>query len=336
MEKRMIPFTYVKARDTQDALRRVHDHNAVFVAGGTTLIDLMKLQAMTPVSLVDINRLPLGNIEHLPDGSVRVGAMVRNSDLAHDAIVATRFPVLSQALLSGASPQLRNVATTGGNLMQRTRCTYFRDTAYACNKRQPGAGCAAIDGYNRMHAILGGSDHCIATHPSDMAVAMVALDAVVHIRGSDGERAVPAGEFHLLPGQAPHLETVVQPGELITHVTLPNSPFAAHSAYVKLRDRASYEFALASAAAALALDGRRIRAARVVLGGVATKPWRSPEAERVLNGATADEQTLRAAAEAAVQGATPRRHNAFKIELAKRAVVRALKNAIHSTEEKQS
>jgi xanthine dehydrogenase YagS FAD-binding subunit len=336
MEKRMIPFTYVKARDTHDALRRVHDHNAVFVAGGTTLIDLMKLQAMTPVSLVDINRLPLGNIEHLPDGSVRVGAMVRNSDLAHDAIVATRFPVLSQALLSGASPQLRNVATTGGNLMQRTRCTYFRDTAYACNKRQPGAGCAAIDGYNRMHAILGGSDHCIATHPSDMAVAMVALDAVVHIRGSDGERAVPAGEFHLLPGQAPHLETVVQPGELITHVTLPNSPFAAHSAYVKLRDRASYEFALASAAAALALDGHRIRAVRVVLGGVATKPWRSPEAERVLLGATADEPTLRAAAEAAMQGARPQRHNAFKIELAKHAIVRALKNAIRSTEEKQS
>jgi len=332
----MIPFTYVKAKDTHDALQRVRDHNAVFVAGGTTLIDLMKLDVMTPSSLVDINRLPLDTIEHLPDGSVRIGAMVRNSDLAHDQTVATRFPVLSQALLSGGSPQLRNVATTGGNLMQRTRCYYFRDTAYACNKRQPGSGCAAIDGYNRIHAVLGGSDHCIATHPSDMAVALVALDAVVHIQGRDGERTVPAGEFHLLPGQTPHLETVVQPGELITYVTVPKSPFAAHSAYVKLRDRASYEFALASAAAALELEGHRIRAVRLVLGGVATKPWRALEAERILDGATADEQTLQAAAAAAMKGATPHRHNAFKIELAKRAIVRALKNAIQSTEEKQS
>jgi xanthine dehydrogenase YagS FAD-binding subunit len=332
----MVPFTYVKAEDTHDALQRVRDHNAVFVAGGTTLIDLMKLHVMTPASLVDINRLPLDAIEHLPDGGVRIGAMVRNSDLAHDPTVATRFPALSQALLSGASPQLRNVATTGGNLMQRTRCYYFRDTAYACNKRQPGSGCAAIDGYNRIHAVLGGSDHCIATHPSDMAVAMVALDAVVHIQGSDGERTVPVGEFHLLPGNTPHLETVVQPGGLITHVTVPNSPFAARSAYVKLRDRASYEFALASAAAALELEGNRIRAVRLALGGVATKPWRSPETERVLHGATADEPTFRAAAEAAMQGATPHRHNAFKIELAKRAIVRALKNAMQPTGEKQS
>jgi xanthine dehydrogenase YagS FAD-binding subunit len=332
----MIPFAYVKAEDTYDALQRMRDPNAVFVAGGTTLIDLMKLQVMTPALLIDINRLPLGNIEHLPDGSVRIGAMVRNSDLAHDQAVASRFPVLSQALLSGASPQLRNVATTGGNLMQRTRCYYFRDPAYACNKRQPGSGCAAIEGYNRIHAVLGGSDHCIATHPSDMAVALVALDAVVHIQGRNGERTVPVGEFHLLPGHTPHLETVVQSGELITYVTVPNSPFAARSAYVKLRDRASYEFALASAAAALALEGRRIRAVRLVLGGVATKPWRSPEAERVLDGATADEPTLRAAAEAAMTGATPHRYNAFKIELAKRAIVRALKNAIQSTGEKQS
>jgi xanthine dehydrogenase YagS FAD-binding subunit len=332
----MIPFTYVKAEDTHDALQRVRDHNAVFVAGGTTLIDLMKLQVMTPASLVDINRLPLDDIEHLPDGSMRIGAMVRNSDLAHDPTVVPRFPVLSQALLSGASPQLRNVATTGGNLLQRTRCYYFRDTAYACNKRQPGSGCAAIDGYNRMHAVLGGSDQCIATHPSDMAVALVALDAAVHIQGRDGERTVPAGEFHLLPGDTPHLETMVQPGELITYVTVPNSPFAARSAYVKLRDRASYEFALASAAAAIELEGNRIRAVRLVLGGVATKPWRSPEAERVLSGATADEQTLQAAADVAMQGATPHRHNAFKIELAKRAIVRALVNAIQSTGEKQS
>jgi xanthine dehydrogenase YagS FAD-binding subunit len=332
----VIPFTYVKTNDTHDALQRVRAHNAVFVAGGTTLIDLMKLNVMTPTSLVDINSLPLDNIDHMPDGSMRIGAMVRNSDLAHDPTVGSRFPVLSQALLSGASPQLRNLATTGGNLMQRTRCYYFRDPAYACNKRQPGSGCAAIDGYNRIHAVLGGSDQCIATHPSDMAVAMVALDAVVHIQGRDGERTVPAGEFHLLPGQTPHLETVVQPGELIAYVTVPKSPFAAHSAYVKLRDRASYEFALASAAAALELEGNRIRAVRVVLGGVATKPWRALEAERVLNGATADEATVQAAAEAAMQGATPHRHNAFKIELAKRAIVRALKNAIQSTGEKQS
>jgi xanthine dehydrogenase YagS FAD-binding subunit len=291
---------------------------------------------MTPTSLVDINRLPLDNIEHLPDGSVRIGAMVRNSDLARDPTVASRFPVLSQALLSGASAQLRNVATTGGNLMQRTRCYYFRDAAYACNKRQPGSGCAAIDGYNRMHAVLGGSDQCIATHPSDMAVALVALDAVVHIHGREGERTVPVDEFHLLPGNTPHLETVVQPGELITYVTLPKSPFAAHSAYVKLRDRASYEFALASAAAALELEGNRIRAVRVVLGGVATKPWRAQEAERVLHGATVDATTLRAAAEAAMQGARPQRHNAFKIELAKRAIVRALENAVQPIGEKQS
>src|SRR5919106_3377459 len=196
----MIPFTYVKAEDTQDALQRVRDPDAVFVAGGTTLIDLMKLQVMTPASLVDINRLPLDTIEHLPDGGVRIGAMVRNSDLAHDPTVASRFPVLSQALLSGASPQLRNVATTGGNLLQRTRCYYFRDTAYACNKRQPGSGCAAIDGYNRMHAVLGGSEHCIATHPSDMAVALVALDAEVHIRARAGERRVAITDLYLLPG----------------------------------------------------------------------------------------------------------------------------------------
>ena len=331
----MIPFNYVKAEDTDDAIQRVRDPNAVFIAGGTTLIDLMRLQVMTPTSLVDINRLPLDDIEHLPDGSMRIGAMVRNSDLAHDPTVAARFPVLSQALLSGASPQLRNVATTGGNLMQRTRCYYFRDPAYACNKRQPGTGCAAIDGFNRIHAVLGGSDQCIATHPSDMAVAMVALDAVMHIQGGNGERTVPVGEFHLLPGNTPHLETVVQPGELITYVTVPKSPFAAHSAYVKLRDRASYEFALASAAAALELEGHRIRSVRLVLGGVATKPWRSPEAERLLHGATADETTLRAAADAAMQGATPRRYNAFKIELAKRAIVRALENAMQSTGEKQ-
>jgi xanthine dehydrogenase YagS FAD-binding subunit len=332
----MIPFEYTKARSETEALERGAGPGAAFVAGGTTLIDLMKLNVMLPTALVDINGLALDKIEALPDGGLRVGAMVRNSDLAHHDAVARRFPLLSQALLSGASPQLRNMATTGGNLMQRTRCYYFRDMAYACNKRQPGSGCAAIDGFNRIHAVLGGSDQCIATHPSDMAVALVALDAVVHIKGPGGERKVAAGEFHLLPGRTPHLETVVQPGELITYVTIPGSPFAGHSAYVKLRDRASYEFALASAGAGLELRGNRIHSARLVLGGVATRPWRSPEAERVLTGATADGKTFHAAAEAAMEHATPHRYNAFKIELAKRAIVRALNNATQVEPEGQS
>ncbi len=329
----MLPFDYAKARNENDAMERGRAPKAVFVAGGTTLIDLMKLNVMLPATLVDINSLPLDKIEPLPDGGLRVGAMVRNSDLAHHESVVQRFPVLSQALLAGASVQLRNMATTGGNLMQRTRCYYFRDTAYACNKRQPGSGCAAMEGFNRIHAVLGGSEHCIATHPSDMAVALVALDAVVHIKGANGERKVPSGDFHLLPGNTPHLETVVQPGELITYVTIPSSKFAVRSAYVKLRDRASYEFALASAAAALELVGNKIRSARLVLGGVATKPWRSAEAEHVLTGANADEKTFHAAAEAAIKQAKPLRHNGFKIELAKRAIVRALSAAMQTKAE---
>jgi xanthine dehydrogenase YagS FAD-binding subunit len=323
----MLPFDYVKARNENDAMDRVRAANAAFVAGGTTLVDLMKLNVMLPSALVDINSLPLDKIESLPDGSLRVGAMVRNSDMAHHELVIKRFPVLSQAILAGASPQLRNMATTGGNLMQRTRCYYFRDTAYACNKRQPGSGCAALEGFNRIHAVLGGSDQCIATHPSDMAVALVALDAIVHIKSAKGERKIAAGEFHLLPGSTPNLETVVQPGELITYVTIPSSKFAAQSAYVKLRDRASYEFALASAGAALELQGNKIHAARLVLGGVATKPWRSTEAEHVLTGATADEKTFHAAAEAAMKSAKTYKYNAFKVELAKRAIVRALSSA---------
>ena len=288
----------------------------------------MKLNVEKPTTLVDINHLPLSRIENLPDGGFRIGAMVRNSDLAHHEGVRSRFPVLSEALLSGASPQLRNMATVGGNLMQRTRCYYFRDVGYACNKRQPGSGCPAIQGYNRIHAVLGGSDKCIATHPSDMAVALVALDAMVHLRGADGERQIPVGEFHVVPGDTPQVETVVQPGELITHVTVSYSPVAKHSCYVKLRDRSSYEFALASAAAALELQGNTIRSARLVLGGVATKPWRSQEAEAVLTGGVTGETLFRAAAEAATRKAQPQRYNAFKIELAKRAVVRALSNAI--------
>jgi xanthine dehydrogenase YagS FAD-binding subunit len=326
----MQSFSYEKVTSERDALERARRGNARFVAGGTTLVDLMKLNVEVPAALIDINALPLNKIEDRSDGSIRIGALVRNSDLAHDSRIQSRHRVLSQAILAGASAQLRNMATTGGNLMQRTRCYYFRDPIYPCNKRQPGTGCAAMDGYNRIHAILGVSDTCIATHPSDMAVALVALDASVHILGANGERVVPITEFHLLPGDTPDRETVVRPGELITYVTLPRRPFGPRSAYVKLRDRASYEFALASAAAALEVEGTTIRSARVALGGVATKPWRAREAEQVLTGAAANDATFRSAADAALTGAVPRRDNAYKIELAKRAIVRALSDAMTS------
>ena len=327
----MQPFSFSQARNQKDAQVQLRQSGAVAIAGGTTLVDLMKLDVQSPAHLVDINALPLNQIETLPDGGLRIGAMVRNSDLAHDEAIMKSYPVLSQALLAGASAQLRNMATTGGNLMQRTRCYYFRDPAYsACNKRKPGSGCAALEGFNRIHAVLGGSEHCVATHPSDMAVALVALDAVVHIVGPQGERQVPIEEFHKLPGSTPHIETTVQNGELITYVTLPKSSFAQRSTYVKLRDRASYEFALASAAVAVDLDGSTIRSTRVALGGVATKPWRSHEAEQVLTGASANEETFRAAAEAALKSATSLRYNNFKIELAKRALVRALNQALQA------
>jgi xanthine dehydrogenase YagS FAD-binding subunit len=324
----MQPFSFSQARNAEEAISQLRQYGGRAIAGGTTLVDLMKLEVEVPSHLVDINALPLNQIEALPGGGLRIGAMVRNSDLARHPTVMEKFPVLSQALLSGASAQLRNMATTGGNLMQRTRCYYFRDPAYAaCNKRKPGSGCAALEGFNRMHAILGGSGHCVATHPADMAVALVALDAAVQIRGLNGERQVRIEDFHKLPGSTPQIETVVEPGELITSVTLPASPFAVRSAYVKLRDRASYEFALASAAVALDLDGGKIRQARVALGGVATKPWRSPEAEQALAGASLNEQIFRAAAEAALKPAKALEYNAFKIELAKRALVRALSQA---------
>lgn len=327
----MHPFSFSQARNQDDALVQLRQSGAVAIAGGTTLVDLMKLDVQSPAHLVDINPLPLNRIETLPDGGLRIGAMVRNSDLAHDETVIKRYPVLSQALLAGASAQLRNMATTGGNLMQRTRCYYFRDPEYAaCNKRKPGSGCAALEGFNRIHAVLGGSEHCVATHPSDMAVALVALDAVVHITGPRGERRVPIEEFHKLPGDTPHIETAVQNGELITYVTLPKSPFAQRSAYVKLRDRASYEFALASAAVAVDLNGSTIKTVRVALGGIATKPWRSHEAEQVLTGASANADTFHAAAEAALKSAKPLRYNGFKIELAKMALTRALNQAVQA------
>jgi xanthine dehydrogenase YagS FAD-binding subunit len=286
----------------------------------------MKLNVEIPKKVVDINSLPLTQIESTPDGGLKIGAMVRNSDLAHDETVQQRYTVLSEALLSGASPQLRNMASTGGNLLQRTRCYYFRDTAYPCNKREPGSGCPAIDGFNRIHAILGTSEHCIATHPSDMAVAMMALEAVVHIQGAHGERNVPLNDFYLLPGSTPNRENVLALGDLITYVTLPPLTNGTRSHYLKLRDRASYEFALSSAAVVALLSGHRIQRVRIALGGVGTKPWRSMEAEQVLEGCEASENNFRAAAEAALKDAKPRHDNAFKVELAKRCLTRTLKN----------
>src|SRR5499426_4491278 len=268
-----------------------------FLAGGTTLLDLMKLNVEAPARVLDINRLPLDKIESTPDGGLKIGATARNSDLAHHATVERDYSVLSQALLSGASAQLRNMATTAGNLLQRTRCVYFRDTAMPCNKREPGSGCPAITGHNRTLAILGVSEHCIATNPSDMCVALAALEAAVHIQGTKGARAVPFSDFHLLPGTTPHLETVLEPGDLITHVTLPPPIAASKQLYLKLRDRASYEFALASAAVILTISSSKITRARIALGGVGTKPWRSPEAEAALTGEPANDATFRQAAE---------------------------------------
>ena len=320
----MQPFTYVRTGEPAAAIKQVSaEPRARFLAGGTNLIDFMKLDVESPTRLVDINPLPLDKIE-VTDAGVRIGAMVRNSDLAYHDVIRQRYPVLSEALLSGATPQIRNAASVGGNLMQRTRCTYFRDTAWPCNKRQPGSGCAAIDGYNRSHAVLGTSDKCIATHPSDMCVALVALDAVVHIQGPQGGRQVPITDFHVSYGEDPARETVLRHGELITAVELPNTPFFARSHYLKVRDRASFEFALASVAAALEVKEGKITAARLALGGVATKPWRAVEAEKVLVGARPEKAAYVAAAKAALQGARPQKFNAFKIELAKHAIVRAL------------
>ncbi len=298
-----------------------------FIAGGTTLIDLMKLNVEQPHTLIDLNRLPLADVETLSDGGLKIGAMVRNSDLAHHPAVLRDYPVLSQALLSGASAQLRNKATTSGNLLQRTRCVYFRDTAMPCNKREPGSGCGAINGFNRMMAILGTSEHCIATNPSDMNVALTALEATIHIQNSQGTRAVPINEFYLLPGNTPERETVLEPGDLITHVTLPGPVSGSKSFYLKLRDRASYEFALSSAAVIVKVENNRLAHVRIALGGVGTRPWRSREAEQALEGATLTESSFRSAAEAALKDARPQSQNGFKIELAKRCLTHALKVA---------
>jgi len=298
-----------------------------FMGGGTTLIDLMKLNVETPDRVLDINRLPLDKIEATPDGGVKIGATVRNSDLAHHPKVQKEYLVLSQAILYGASAQIRNMATVGGNLLQRTRCVYFRDTAMSCNKREPGSGCPAITGHNRTLAILGVSEQCVATNPSDMCVAMAALEATIHVQGPKGSRAIPFGDFHLLPGNTPHRETVLEPGDLITHVTLPPPVVGSKQLYLKLRDRASYEFALASAAVVLTIGGSNITRARIALGGVGTKPWRSPDAEVALTGKAANEATFRQAAEAALRGAKPQSENKFKIELARRCLTHALRVA---------
>jgi xanthine dehydrogenase YagS FAD-binding subunit len=301
-----------------------------FVAGGTTLLDLMKLNVETPARVLDINRLPLDKIEATADGGLKIGATVRNSDLAKHATVLRDYAVLSQALLAGASAQLRNMATTAGNLLQRTRCMYFRDTAMPCNKREPGSGCPAITGSNRTLAVLGTSEHCIATNPSDMCVAMAALEATIHVQGPKASRAIPIADFHLLPGKTPDRETVLEPGDLITHVTLPPPKSGSKQVYLKLRDRASYEFALASAAVVISIADGNVTRARIALGGVGTKPWRSPEAEAALVGQAANEANFRKAAAAALKDAKPQSENAFKIELAKRCLAHALKMAATS------
>ena len=320
-------FTYEQPKSIDKAVGSLTSGSGKFIAGGTTLVDLMKLGVETPSALVDVTELPMAQVEELPNGGLRIGAMVRNSDLAWHPLVKERYKVLSEALLSGASPQLRNMATTGGNLLQRTRCPYFRDLASGpCNKREPGSGCSAIGGHHRTMAILGTSEHCIATHPSDMDVAMTALEATIHIQGAKGERAVPIGEFYKLPGDTPHIENVLEAGDLITHVELPPAT-GTKQVYLKLRDRASYEFALASAAVVVRVENGHIRAARVAMGGVGTRPWRSHEAEAALIGKPADAAHFRAAAEAALKGAQPHPDNAFKVELAKRCVTRALKMA---------
>jgi xanthine dehydrogenase YagS FAD-binding subunit len=327
-------FDYVRATSTAGAVAAAAQPGAVYLAAGTNLLDLMKGRVAQPTSLVDITRLPgLDAIERLPDGGVRIGALVRNSDLAHDPDFARHYPAVAEALLSGASAQLRNAATTAGNLMQRTRCQYFYDTASACNKRDPGAGCDARGGSSRLHAVLGWSEHCVATHPSDFCVPLVAFDAVVETEGKAGRREVPLENFHLLPGTTPDRETVLEPGELIVAVRLPPEAagFAGNARYLKVRERTSYAFAVVSAAAGLRIDGQQIAEARLALGGVALKPWRAREAERLLVGRKPAKDAFNEAARAALADARPCGDNPFKIELARRIVVRALSLAAAGT-----
>lgn len=322
----MKPFEYSKAADIQSAIQEAaRSPQTRFIGGGTNLVDLMKYRVEQPDRLIDINKLPLNKIEELPNGGVRVGALARNSDMANHPLIRERYPVLAEALLAGASAQLRNSATAGGNLLQRTRCYYFYDVGFTeCNKRNPGSGCAALDGYNRIHAILGASDKCIATHPSDMAVALAALGATVQAQGPKGTRSIAFADFHRLPGDTPQFDTTLQQGELITSIDLPAFPAAKNSHYLKVRDRASYAFALVSVAAVLDVQGGTIRDARLALGGVAHKPWRVTAVEQSLNGKEPGDPAYQGAANLLMAGAKTFPHNAFKVELAKRSVVRAL------------
>jgi xanthine dehydrogenase YagS FAD-binding subunit len=333
----MIPFQYVRATGVADAVRLIAaDPSAKFIAGGTNLLDLMKEDVERPSRLIDISRLPLKTVEETPEKGLRIGALVPNADLAYHPLVAQRYPMLASAILAGASAQLRNMASTGGNLLQRTRCAYFYDTATPCNKREAGSGCSAIGGLNRMHAILGTSEACIAAHPSDMCVALAALEATVHVSGPNGERTIAMSDFHRLPGDNPQLETTLERNEIITAIALRPRGFAANYSYLKVRDRLSYAFALVSVAAGLDLEGGRIKRARLALGSVAHKPWRDPAAEAALQGNAADQATFIRAADILLRDAKGFGHNDFKIDLAHRAVVRALTQAANGTPQSQS
>jgi xanthine dehydrogenase YagS FAD-binding subunit len=333
----MINFQYSRAADIADAVRQIaSDPTAKFIAGGTNLIDLMKDDVERPSRLIDISRLPLKTVEETAAGGLRIGALVPNSDLAYHPKIAQRYPMLASAILAGASAQLRNMASTAGNLLQRTRCYYFYDTATPCNKREPGTGCSARNGLNRMHAILGASESCVATHPSDMCVALAALEATVHVAGPGGERAIAFADFHRLPGTTPQRDTNLGRDEIVTAVELPARGFAENYTYLKIRDRLSYAFALVSVAAALELDGDTIKEARLALGGVAHKPWRDSGAEAVLRGRPANRDSFADAADELLRDAQGLSHNAFKIGLARRAIVRALTQAAHGTPQSQS
>ena len=330
-------FGYSRATDVADAIRQIAaDPAAKFIAGGTNLVDLMKYDVARPARLIDITHLPLKSVEETRDVGVRIGALVPNSDLAYHPVIADRYPLLANAILAGASQQLRNMASTAGNLLQRTRCFYFYDVATPCNKREPGSGCAAIKGINRINAILGTSEACIATHPSDMCVALAALDAKVHVAGPAGARTIAFADFHRLPENAPHIDTTLAPDEIITTIELPPKGFAKNYSYLKIRDRASYAFALVSVAAALEIEGGRIREARLALGGVAHKPWRKIDAEAALRGEVPDRTVFAKAADILLKGAKGFSHNAFKIGLARRAILRALTQAANATPQIQS
>jgi xanthine dehydrogenase YagS FAD-binding subunit len=333
----MINFEYARARDVADAVRMIGaDPTAKFIAGGTNLIDLMKEEVERPSRLIDISRLPLKTVEETSDGGVRIGALVPNSDLAWHPLIEQRYPLLRNAILAGASQQLRNMASTGGNLLQRTRCAYFYDIATPCNKREPGSGCSAIGGINRIHAILGTSESCIATHPSDMCVALAALDAKVHVTGPAGERVLAFTDFHRLPESRPEIDTNLHPDEIVTAVELPEKGFSANYSYLKIRDRLSYAFALVSIAAAMELEGGTIGEARLALGGVAHKPWRDTAAEGALRGQPANQTTFAQAADILLRDARGYEHNTFKIDLARRGIVRALTQAAQATPQSQS